>query len=298
MLGWTATFVKSQLFTSLPYPSTSFSDQTVIVTGSNPGLGLEASKHVTRLGAAKVILAVRTVSKGEKAANDILQSCNVPKSTVEVWQLDMSNYDSIVAFAKRADGLQRLDAAVLNAGILTKHFKMHNGIESHIAVNAVGTTLLSTLLLPKMRQSAKETGLRGRLTVVGSDLMYIADLKELETKGSILEKHSNPAQPDMGQRYGLSKVLAFYSLRELAARSPLSPDSDLILSILTPGACHSEIFRDEVSTASKLTMAASLAIFARTTEVGGRALVHGIDTELPAEVHGRFLMDCKVAKYV
>ncbi|KAK4543113.1 hypothetical protein LTR36_005890 [Oleoguttula mirabilis] len=297
MLGWTATFMKSQLFTSVPYPTSDFSGQTVIITGSNTGLGLEASKHIVRLGAAKVILAVRTVSKGEKAAQEIVQTCNVPESTVEVWQLDMSKHDSIVAFAKRSSHLPRLDAAILNAGILTYKFETHSGVESHIAVNVVGTLLLSTLLLPKMRLSAKATRLRGRLTIVGSDMMYIADLKELETQGKILDKLNDPAQSDIGQRYGVSKVLVFYSLRELAARSPLTSDSDVILSVLTPGLCRSDIFRDDVSAAGKLAMTVGLAAFARTTEVGSRTLVHGISTQLPAEAHGKFLRDCRLAEY-
>ncbi|KAK5120006.1 hypothetical protein LTR85_007082 [Meristemomyces frigidus] len=296
MLGWTATFVKSQLFTTVPYPTSDFSGQTIIVTGSNTGLGFEASKHVVRLGAAKVILAVRTVSKGDKAAQDIVEACNVPNSTVEVWQLDMSKRDSIIAFAKRANELQRLDAAILNAGILTRKWATYDGVESHIAVNVVGTMLLSTLLLPKMRQCAKQTGLRGRLTIVGSDLMYIATLKELEAEGKIMEKLNDPAESNIGNRYGLSKALVFYSLRELAARSPLTTDSNVIVSVLTPGACKTDIFRDEASAGGKLAMAAGLAVFARTTEVGSRTLVHGIDSDLPMEAHGRFLMDCKLAQ--
>ena len=36
-------------YTSLPYPETKHTGQTVIVTGSNVGLGLEAARHFTRL---------------------------------------------------------------------------------------------------------------------------------------------------------------------------------------------------------------------------------------------------------
>lgn len=295
MLAWTATFVKSQLFTSIPYPTSDFSGQTVIVTGSNTGLGLEAARHIVRLGAAKVILAVRTVSKGEKAAQSIVDSCSIPKSTVEVWQLDMSDHDSIKAFAKRTEGLERLDAMILNAGILTSNWETYAGVESHLAVNVIGTLLLSTLLLPALRQSAKRTGLRGRLTIIGSDMMYIADIKELETEGRIMDKLNDMAKSKIGQRYQLSKVLVFYGLRELARRSPLNDDSDVIMSVVTPGACKSDIFRDEKGSVGKMAMAAGQAVFARTTEVGSRTLVHGVIPELPAQFHGRFGQDCKLA---
>ncbi len=39
---------------------------TYIVTGANTGLGLEASKHLVAVGAAKVIMAVRNIAAGER----------------------------------------------------------------------------------------------------------------------------------------------------------------------------------------------------------------------------------------
>ena len=37
-------------------------------------------------------------------------------------------------------------------------------------------------------------------------------------------------------------------------------------------------------------------VFARTTEVGGRALVHAVSPDLGVDAHGKFLMNGKVAK--
>ena len=69
-------------FTKLPYPTESFEGQTIIVTGANTGLGLEAARHFTRLNAAKVILGCRSVSKGEEAALSI--AANSPAGTLAV----------------------------------------------------------------------------------------------------------------------------------------------------------------------------------------------------------------------
>jgi len=43
---------------SLPVPTMKFTGKTIIVTGSNTGIGLEAARYFVRLDAAKVILAV------------------------------------------------------------------------------------------------------------------------------------------------------------------------------------------------------------------------------------------------
>ena len=199
-MGFATTFLYSQLFVRLPYPKSDFSGQTIIVTGSNTGLGLEAARHFIRLKAAKVILAVRTISKGEAAAVEISESTNTPKSRVEVWQLDLSNSDSVKAFAARVDTLERLDAFVQNAGILTNIFTLVEGQESHIAINVTNAVLLGLLVMPKLRESAARYGVRGRLTFVGSDLQYIAKFKEKDVPGPLYDALSTKELTDMGDR--------------------------------------------------------------------------------------------------
>ena len=209
----------------------------------------------------------------------------------------MANPDSIKSFAMRAKKeLERLDAAVLNAGMLTSkyHAAPNTGVEDTLAVNVLGTLLLTVLLLPQMQASARRTGLRGRISIVGSDLMYLSDPSEIETSGSIIDKLNDPAQAQMSPRYRLSKLLVFYSLQEIARRNPLG-NLDVLMNVITPGACKSDIFRDEAGVLAKAAVWAGIALVARSTEVGSRTLVNGIIPDLPEEVHGRFLMDCHVA---
>lgn len=76
MLRFLSQFFYSQFFVTPPYPAYDFTGQTVIVTSSNTGLGLEAARHFARLNCAKLILAVRTKSKGEEAKESISHSLN------------------------------------------------------------------------------------------------------------------------------------------------------------------------------------------------------------------------------
>jgi len=197
---WPVQFLKSQFFASIPYPTSDFTGQTVIITGANTGLGKEAARHVVRLGASKVILAVRTISKGQAAADEITKSCEVPVSTVEVWALDLSDYDSVKAFSRRAQGLDRLDAVLQNAGIMPSTYSEVQGQESMIAVNVIAPALLGTLLLPKLQSSARKTGLRGRLAFVGSDLQYVAAFKEADTTGALMDALRDPKSANMADR--------------------------------------------------------------------------------------------------
>ena len=196
----------SQFFESIPVPTSSFSGQTIIVTGSNTGLGLEAARHLLRLQAAKVILAVRNLAKGETAAEELLESTGATKNTIEVWPLDLSDYGSIKKLADRANGLERLDAVISNAGMLTQQWTIANDMESQIAVNVVHTTLLGLLLLPKLRASAKVHNVRGRMTFVTSDAHYVAQVNEANAPGSLFDALGNKDIALMEDRYGVNQI--------------------------------------------------------------------------------------------
>jgi len=159
-------YVKSQ-FTELPYPTQKFTGRTIIVTGSNIGMGLEAARHFVRLDAAKVILAVRTITKGEHVKKSIEDS-EKRQNVVEVWSLDLDSYASVKAFAARAQGLERLDVVVANAGMFTFHFQMAEDNERTITVNVISTFLLGVLLIPKLRETAIAFNRESVLTFTGS----------------------------------------------------------------------------------------------------------------------------------
>lgn len=199
-MGFAWTFLKSQFFTKLPYPDWNFTGQTVIITGSNTGLGLEAARHIVRLGAEKVILAVRTISKGETAAASIIKSEHAKKNVIHVWQLDLSDYASVKAFGARLQTLDRLDAFIQNAGILTSHFDLAEGVESTINVNVVSAALVGLLALPKLKETSKKYAVRTRLSFVGSELHLLANCKEAEKEGSLLGALSDKDTAEMSAR--------------------------------------------------------------------------------------------------
>lgn len=294
-MGYFLDLLYSQLFIRIPEQTSDFTGQTIIVTGSNTGLGLEAARLLVRLNVSKVILAVRTLSKGETAAADIIKSCgSIPASRVEVWQLDQGNRDSIISFAKRAAGLDRLDAVILNAGVFNFKRNEIDGIEAHLAVNVVGTTLLELLLLPTMQKSAARTGIRSRLTLVGSDMMYTVDPSDFKVDGSIFPYLNTPGVLPENNYYSYSKWLVYQTSLRVAELHPISQESNVLINVQTPGACKSDLFREDSGAVMKAVSWLLKAVFARSTETGARTLVHAVSPELSKEAHGQFLMDAKI----
>ena len=197
-------FLHSQLFVTPPSPTHDFTGQTVIVTGSNTGLGLEAARHFARLNCAKLILAVRTASKGENAKESILASTKRTSDCIEVWDLDLSSTVSVKAFASRAQRLERLDVLVENAGVLSseKFTVTAEGNEIGLQTNVISTFLLALLLLPKMRETAQRFGSLPHVVVVTSDMHNFASFKEKEKNDIYAELNNEKAYAQAaGDRY-------------------------------------------------------------------------------------------------
>ena len=192
-------YLYSQLIFHPPYPTTKLSGQTVIVTGSNVGLGLEAARHFVRLDAKKVILAVRTPEKGEIAKESILKSEKKTRDVVEVWKLDLSSYQSVKDFAKRAQELERLDILVENAGIVTEDWRIAEDNESTITTNVVSPVLHALLLLPKLRETAIKFKTVPRLVFVTSFVHWLTKFEE-QKEDKIFEALADKKKARMGSR--------------------------------------------------------------------------------------------------
>lgn len=274
-------FLYSQFFVRPAYPTQTFNGQTVIVTGSNTGLGKEAARHFTRLSAAKVILAVRNTKAGDEAKTDIESSTQCDPGTVEVWSLDLGSYASVKAFAARASNeLDRIDVLCENAGISTAKKRMVEGHESTITVNVISTLLLALVMLPKLKETASSHKKQTTLTIVSSETHLWTKFPEKQEESifGALDKSE-----DLSERYKVSKLLEILAIRQLA---PKLQDSGVTLNYLTPGLCHSEIGRDG---GGGFTAWLVKAVLARTTEVGSRTLVTA--GAAGKESHGKYMTD-------
>lgn len=146
--------------------------KTYIVTGANVGLGLEASRHLVKAGAAKVIMTARNVEAGEAARADVESSTGI-KGVAEVWHLDLSKFASVTAFAEKAKGLERIDAIIQNAAVaIPADSSLMEGHLATLTVNVISTSLLAILLLPKLTADAVKFGYTPSITFVSSGTCF------------------------------------------------------------------------------------------------------------------------------
>ena len=240
---------------------------------------------MVRLGAAKIILACRSTEKGEKAKSDI-ENTTGKTGVIEVWQLDLSSYESTKEFAKRAQGLTRLDGVLENAGMQTRDFRMAEDNEITITTNVVSTFLLAFLLLPKLKESAVKFNIRPHLTIVSSDVHFMTNMPERKKPGKIFDNLNDKSSARMFDRYNVSKMLDVLSTRALAAEA--GKDCPVIINTVNPGLCHSELMRE----VGVLQYVIKFLLGARTTEVGSRTFVWAIAAG--PESHGCYTASARI----
>ena len=135
--------------------------RTVVITGSNCGIGFEAAQALAGAG-AKVIFACRNIEKGE----DALRRCQAlhPESKLAFFPLDLASADSIKHFASEVKD-EAIDTLICNAGLVpTNYQETKEGLEMTVGVCHFGHFLLTQLLLPQLLR-AKEA----RVIMVSSE---------------------------------------------------------------------------------------------------------------------------------
>lgn len=314
MLSFLYNLFYEQYFLSQPEPTASFAHKTVIITGSNVGLGKEAARHVSRLGCPRLILAVRNEKAGEEARQEILASTSAPESSIAVWKLDLNSFDSVKSFAKRAEQeLDRVDVLICNAGVSTRKYTEYEGYESQLTTNVISTALLARLFAPLLEKTAKQGPVAGdleprapHLCIVSSDTHMIAKFPERNEPSksllSAISKACKDSASRIGSQYAESKLLDLLLVRDLVYRQHSSGPSSginavpnpeerypVIINAPNPSFCRSNIIRELPGLAVRFVY---FVLAARSTSAGGAALVNAAAAGW--ESNGQFLSSGRV----
>ncbi|EPS35132.1 hypothetical protein H072_11391 [Dactylellina haptotyla CBS 200.50] len=265
--------------------TTTFEGKTVIVTGSNTGVGYETALKYVQLLASTVILGVRSLQNGEIAKAQI-EKATGRAGVVQVWQIDMASFESIDAFAKRVENLRKVDVVVLNAGIFPRTFTLsEKGWENNLQVNTLGTALLAILLTPKL-QASRIANSQAHLVVVTSTGHIDVQLKP-QDKDQLLHKYNTDLGVGPYQQHIASKLFMMWITRELAIRCiDANNEPSVIINDVCPGSCRSNVAREFNTTLWAIAKGIGSFLVLRPAENGARVLV-GAST-LKGDSHGRW----------
>ncbi|RAL01355.1 NAD(P)-binding protein [Aspergillus ibericus CBS 121593] len=290
-----------------------FTHKTVLVTGSNTGLGFEAALKFARLDAGHLILAVRTPTKGEVAKQRIVEATKYPSERISVLKLDQGSFVSVRGFLRDLEKVLRgrgLDVVVLNAGMAAPRWRVceETGWEEAVQVNVLGTAMVGMGVMGFLKAGGKAKGdgegELGQLTLTGSvghmyvkreDMMGLLDVKEEEEEGGLLRVVGSREFFGVEKSYSVIKVLTMYVMQGLmeCARREEDGEVGVWVNVVCPGFCVTDLGREFPWYLVWMTRVMHWYC-GRTAEQGGRSLVSA--TLLGEEGHGGFWVNDGLAR--
>ncbi|KAI0008313.1 hypothetical protein F4779DRAFT_587745 [Xylariaceae sp. FL0662B] len=190
------------------------SDNIIIVTGGNVGLGLETIRQLNVHNPARIYLAARSQEKAENAIAE-LEKANHKTNNIVFLKLDLASFESVkAAAAEFLNRESRLDILINNAGIMmTPEGLTQDGYEIQFGTNVMGPALFTQLLLPVLRKTAvinKQT--RVVMLSSGAHARAPSDVYKFdELRTAMKTRHTT-------ERYTMSKLADLHYAKALAER--------------------------------------------------------------------------------
>jgi NAD(P)-dependent dehydrogenase (short-subunit alcohol dehydrogenase family) len=207
----------------------------VIVTGGNSGIGFEAAREFARHGAS-VLLACRDVQRAQRAKSAIEASAG-SRGRVQLAELDVSNLDSVTAFAGGLDWAC-IDILVNNAGVMGgPSLRSAQGFDRQVATNHLGPFALTARLWPRLEKAAA-----GRVVNVSSLAARGGTLEG--TFGSSALTDFNPYE-EMAV-YAITKQANLLFTAELARRGRVAGSSIRAMAV-HPGLARTNLFKRQLN---------------------------------------------------
>lgn len=281
--------LRQKLTGSVTIPATlNLKSKTILVTGATSGVGYQTARHLLSLG-ADLVLGVRDVAKAERCVEELQKER--PGSKITVLWLDMEVLDSVEQFARRLrERGTRLDIAILNAGFYTRNSHVTvDGFDALFQVNFLATAYLALQILPLMASS--DAG-PARLVLVTSEAHAWTrfDTGKVDGASPFTAFTTHATQSQAAEMYSTAKLFLGLFGRELATQVDRR---HVCVVLTTPGFCASNFFPEDgiLMRMVKLTSA-------RSTQDGARLHVHAAAVAPAEQVHGRYLRDGAVCRYV
>ncbi|MCJ1252150.1 hypothetical protein MMC30_009388 [Trapelia coarctata] len=192
--------------------SLDLSGKIVIVTGADTGMGLESARQYLVLHAARVILTVRTLSKGEAAATYLSDHPTVkesiPTTEIIVVELDLDDYQSVFKFTEAVkEKFDAVDMVLLNGGFnLMNYQTSKSGHERVMQVNYNFEAMLALELLPLLEATATNSK------------MASTTKKPIPENEDLIARFDNKDTYSGMLRYSDSKLLASAFIQEFTKR--------------------------------------------------------------------------------
>ncbi|XP_042270361.1 dehydrogenase/reductase SDR family member 13-like [Thunnus maccoyii] len=255
--------------------------KTVIVTGSNKGIGKTTAIGLAKRG-ARVILACRNKQRGEAALMEVKRESG--SNQVVFMQLDLGSLKSVRSFAETFLKTEpRLDILINNAGIYLQGWT-EDGLGMMFGVNHIGHFLLTNLLLDRLKECGPSrvinvSSAAHNMGKIDFDCLNTHKALGLGTSGM-----------EVLQVYSDSKLCNVLFTHELAQRLQ---GTKVTCYCLHPGVIKTELTRKANFVKDPLLKFLT-AFFLKNTIQGSQTTLHCAIQEGIEPLSGRYFSNCTV----
>jgi NAD(P)-dependent dehydrogenase (short-subunit alcohol dehydrogenase family) len=237
--------------------------KVAVVTGGSEGIGYGCTHTLLSKNIKKLFILSQSDDIASDAINAIKEEMGEDKANRVEWiQCDLSDWEETgrVAF-KIAEKTDRIDILINNAarGIMTYQLAK-NGIDLHMAINHFGHVVLTSHLLPILKETAKN-GNKVRIVCTSSN---IHEQTPSDTQFASIDELNTDLGPQ--QQYGRSKLApllyAKYLARHLTTQHP-----NILANAIHPGIVETRQSTQHIHEAFPLggyAMSVGLAPFKKT----------------------------------
>ncbi|XP_013882973.1 dehydrogenase/reductase SDR family member 13 [Austrofundulus limnaeus] len=255
--------------------------KTVIVTGSNTGIGKTTAIDLAKRG-ARVILACRCKQRGETALQEVRNESG--SNQVVFMQLDLGSLKSVRSFAETfLKSEPRLDILINNAGICMQG-QTEDGFGLMFGVNHLGHFLLTNLLLDRLKECGPS-----RIVNVSSMAHNFGKI-DFDCLNSHKTLGFGTSSYRVFQVYCDSKLCNVLFNHELAKRLQ---GTSVTCYTLHPGAISSDLGRN-TSSVLHVVLKPVTTFFFKNTIQGCQTTLHCALQEGIEHLSGRYFSNCTV----
>ncbi|XP_014029351.1 dehydrogenase/reductase SDR family member 12 [Salmo salar] len=146
------------------------SGRSFVITGANSGIGKATAHEIAKRGGI-VHLVCRNKERAQEAKEEIVEHSK--NQNVHVHIVDMSSARQVWEFAESFSKSNSIHVLINNAGCMVNQKELtEEGVEKNFATNTLGTFILTTALIPALKQAQDP-----RVITVSSGGMLVQKMK-------------------------------------------------------------------------------------------------------------------------
>ncbi|KAH6622539.1 hypothetical protein F5144DRAFT_655856 [Chaetomium tenue] len=235
------------------------SGKVAVITGGSEGIGFGVAYTLLKHNIAKIYILSVSKEVVEGAKDAVAKELGQDKADRTVWmQCDLSDWPRVKQVAEAINhDTDRLDILVNNAarGIMTAELTSY-GVDRHMAVNHMGHVILTSHLLPLMKETAKQ----GSVVRISNQASNMHTKVPSDIKFASLDEINKDLGPN--EQYGRSKLAAILYARYFDRKVTRNGHPNVLMNATHPGFVSSKQSRTDIFEAFPL---------------GGWAMSHGLE---------------------